>query len=195
MLKGLDQMKVGYIRVSTEEQNEARQEIIMDQLGAERIFIDKISGKNTNRPALQEMLGFVRKGDTLVVESYSRLARSSVDLLKIVDGLSEKGVGFISQKEHIDTTTPQGRLMLTIFAGIYQFERECMLQRQREGIAIAKREGKYKGRKPIEVNQAAFEKIYSEWKTGKLKGVEAMNKLNLTKPTFYRKVKEYESKR
>jgi len=192
--KGVENMKVGYIRISTAEQNEARQEIIMDQLGAERIFIDKISGKDTNRPALQEMLGFVRKGDVLVVKSYSRLARSSVDLLKIVDGLSEKGVGFISQKENIDTTTPQGRLMLTIFAGIYEFERECMLERQRKGIAIAKGEGKYKGRKPIEVDQSALEKIYCEWKNGTIKAVEAMDKLNLTKPTFYRKVKEYECK-
>lgn len=188
-------MKVGYIRVSTEDQNEARQEIIMDQLSVERIFIDKISGKNINRPALQEMLGFVREGDIVVVESYSRLARSSVDLLKIVDELADKGVNFISQKEHIDTTTPQGRLMLTIFAGIYQFERECMLQRQKEGIVIAKREGKYKGRKPIIVDQVALKKVYGDWKKGDLMAVEAMNKLDLSKATFYRKIKEYESNR
>ena len=185
-------MKVGYIRVSTEEQNEARQEVIMDQLGVERVFIDKISGKNTNRPALQEMLSFVRKGDVLIVESYSRLARSTVDLLKIVEELGEKGIGFISHKESINTTTPQGRLMLTIFAGIYQFERECMLQRQREGIAIAKAAGKYKGRKPIQVDHTAFETVYRDWKNGKIKAVEAMDKLNLTKPTFYRRVREYD---
>src|SRR5665647_1262250 len=153
-------MKVGYIRVSTEIQKEARQEIIMDQLGVDRVFIDKTSGKNTIRPALQEMLSFVRKGDVLIVESYSRLARSTVDLLKIVEELGEKGIGFISHKENIDTTTPQGRLMLTVFAGIYQFERECMLQRQREGIAIAKAAGKYKGRKPIQVDHTAFETVY-----------------------------------
>lgn len=187
-------MKVGYIRVSTEEQNEARQEVIMDQLGVERVFIDKISGKNTNRPELQEMLGFLRKDDILVVESYSRLARSTVDLLKIVDELGEKGIGFISHKENIDTTTPQGRLMLTIFAGIYEFERECMLQRQREGIAIAKADGKYKGRKPIEVDLDNFKKVYTDWKDGGIKAVEAMEKLNLTKPTFYRKVKAYENR-
>ncbi|MBK5243753.1 MAG: recombinase family protein [Eubacteriaceae bacterium] len=186
-------MKVGYVRVSTEEQNEARQEVIMDQLGVERVFIDKISGKKTNRPALQEMISFVRKDDIVIVESYSRLARSTTDLLKIVDELGEKGIGFISHKENIDTTTPQGRLMLTIFAGIYEFERECMLQRQKEGIAIAKAQGKYKGRKPIKVDQTAFMIVYSEWKNGKIKAVEAMKKLNLSKPTFYRKVKEYEN--
>lgn len=187
-------MKIGYVRVSTEEQNEARQEIIMKQLEVERVFIDKVSGMNTKRPALQEMLQFIREGDILVVESYSRLARSTVDLLKIVEELHEREIGFISHKEKIDTTTPQGRLMLTIFAGIYQFERECMLQRQKEGIAIAKAEGKYKGRKPIEVDQALFEAVYQEWKDGRIKAVEAMKKLKVTKPTFYRKVKAYESK-
>lgn len=186
-------MKVGYVRVSTEEQNEARQEVIMDQLGVERVFIDKISGKSTNRPALQEMISFVRKDDIVIVESYSRLARSTTDLLKIVDDLNEKGVDFISHKENIDTTTPQGRLMLTMFAGIYEFERTCMLARQKEGIAIAKAQGKYKGRKPIEVDQDSFENVYTEWKAGKLKAVEAMSKLKLTKPTFYRKVKQYEA--
>lgn len=186
-------MKIGYVRVSTEEQNEARQEVIMKQLDVQKVFIDKISGKNTKRPALQEMLQFIREGDILVVESYSRLARSTVDLLKIVEELNERDIGFISHKEKIDTTTPQGRLMLTIFAGIYQFERECMLQRQREGIAIAKADGKYKGRKPIEVDQALFEAVYQDWKADRLKAVEAMEKLKLTKPTFYRKVKAYEN--
>lgn len=186
-------MKIGYVRVSTEEQNEARQEVIMKQLKVERVFIDKISGKNTKRPALQEMLHFIREGDVLVVESYSRLARSTVDLLKIVEELNGRNIGFISHKEKIDTTTPQGRLMLTIFAGIYQFERECMLQRQKEGIAIAKAAGKYKGRKPIEVDQALFEAVYQDWKADRLKAVEAMEKLKLTKPTFYRKVKVYEN--
>ena len=186
-------MKIGYVRVSTEEQNVARQDVIMKQLNVERVFIDKVSGKNTNRPALQEMLQFIREGDILVVESYSRLARSTVDLLKIVEELNGRNIGFISHKEKIDTTTPHGRLMLTIFAGIYQFERECMLQRQKEGIAIAKAEGKYKGRKPIEIDPMVFEGVYNEWKAGKIKAVEAMKLLKLTKPTFYRKVKDYES--
>lgn len=186
-------MKVGYIRVSTEEQNEARQEEILKQLGVEKTFTEKVSGKDTNRPELKAMLNFMREGDVLIVESYSRLARSTVDLLKIVDELNIRGIGFISHKENIDSTTPQGKLMLTIFGGIYQFERECMLQRQKEGIAIAKAQGKYKGRKPIEVDEAKFIDIYKQWKDGQFKAVDAMRKLNLTKPTFYRKVKEYEN--
>lgn len=192
--RGYPIMKIGYVRVSTEDQNEARQEVLMDQLGVDRVFIDKISGKNRNRPSLQEMLSFIREGDVVVVESYSRLARSTVDLLNIVEELSKKGIGFISHKEKIDTTTPQGMLMLTIFAGIYQFERECMLQRQKEGIAIAKAEGKYKGRKPIDIDQTTFEAVYKEWKNGNIKAVEAMEKLKITKPTFYRRVNAYQKK-
>ena len=131
-------MKVGYIRVSTVDQNPARQEEALRQHGVERVFEEKISGKDMNRPKLKELLDFVREGDTVIVESYSRLARSSKDLLFIIDKLQEKKVSFVSLEENIDTTTPQGKLMLTIFAGLSQFERECTLQRQTEGIAIVK---------------------------------------------------------
>ena len=143
-------MKVGYVRVSTADQNPARQEEALKNQGVERIFMEKVSGKDMNRPKLKELLDFVREEDTVIVESYSRLARSTTDLLLIIEKLQEKNVSFVSLKENIDTTTPQGKLMLTIFAGLSQFERECTLQRQAEGIAIAKAEGKYKGRKPIE---------------------------------------------
>ena len=138
------------------------------------------------------MLSYVREGDTVIVESYSRLARSTRDLLDIVETLKSKGVEFISNKESIDTSTPAGRLMLTIFGGLYQFERECMLERQREGIKEAKKAGKYKGRKPIDVDPKRFKMIYDEWKAGKITAVKAQKALALTAPTFYRRVKEYE---
>ena len=147
-------MRVGYVRVSTAEQNTARQEVIMEQLDVEKVYMEKISGKTiTGREQLQEMLDYIREGDAVVVESISRLARNTRDLLDIVDKFDKKGVGFISQKESIDTDTATGRFMLTVFAAVAQLEREYMLARQKEGIAIAKVEGKYKGRKPIEVNQ------------------------------------------
>lgn len=185
-------MKVGYVRVSTVEQNTIRQEVLMQELCVDKIFIDKASGKDTARKQLQEMLSFVRVGDTVIVESYSRLARSTRDLLDIVESLKSKGVEFISKKEAIDTCTPAGRLMLTIFAGLYQFERECTLERQAEGIAEAKKAGKYKGRQPIAVDAAKFKDLYDEWKAGKITAVAMQKALGLTAPTFYRRVKAYE---
>jgi len=185
-------MKVGYVRVSTEEQNTIRQEILMNELGIEKIYIDKASGKDTARRELQNMLEFVREGDTVIIESYSRLARSTKDLLNIVETLKEKGVEFISQKEAIDTTTPAGRLMLTIFAGLYQFERECILERQTEGIREARKAGKYKGRTPIEVDIAKFKTLYAQWKAGKITATSMRKQPGLSAPTFYRRVKKYE---
>lgn len=187
-------MKVGYVRVSTAEQNTARQEVIMEQLGVEKVFIDKMSGKNADRPQLQEMLSFVREGDTLVVESISRLARSTKDLLSIMEELDKKKVKFVSQKESIDTSTPNGVFMMTIFAAMAQLERETMLARQREGIEIAKAEGKYRGRKPVEVDEEKFRQLYNDWQNGKSTPKIMMNELGLKPTTFWRKVKEYREK-
>lgn len=179
-------MKVAYIRVSTQDQNTARQEEALK--GMDRTFIEKVSGKNMNRPQLKAMIDFVREGDTVVVESYSRLARSTRDLLEIVDTLHEKGVSFISLKEDIDTNTPQGKLMFTIFAGLAQFERECTLQRQKEGIAIAKSQGKYKGRKPVD-KPDNWDEVIRLWKAGDITARTAQRKLNLKPATFYRMAK------
>ena len=142
-------MKIGYIRVSTQEQNTLRQEVMMEQLGVEELYIDKASGKNTDRPELKKMMAYVRRGDTVIVESISRFARNTRDLLNLMEQLSAKGVEFVSKKEAIDTTTPTGKFMLTVFGAVAELEREYILQRQREGIEIAKRQGKYKGRKPL----------------------------------------------
>ncbi len=185
-------MKVGYIRVSTVEQNTARQDVLMHELEVEKIFTDKQSGKDTERSGLKDMLDFVRSGDIVIVESYSRLARSSRDLLNIIDTLQDKEVEFKSIKENIDTTTASGKLMLTVFAGLYEFERTCTLERTREGIDLAKKAGKYKGRQPIKMDQQKFTKLYDEWKRGERTAVSAYKALNLSRSTFYRKVREYE---
>ena len=130
-------MKIGYIRVSTQEQNTIRQEVLMESLGVDEVYIDRMSGKNTNRPELQKMMEYVRRGDTVIVESISRFARNTKDLLELVEQLTAKRVEFVSRKEAIDTTTPTGKFMLTIFGAVAELEREYILQRQREGIAIA----------------------------------------------------------
>ena len=160
----------------------------------EKVYVDKASGKDTDRPELQAMLAFVREGDVVVTESYSRISRSLRDLLDIVDKLKTKGVEFISQKESIDTSTPQGRLMLTIFGGLYEFERECSKERQKEGIAEAKKRGVYKGRVKIEVDPAKFNNVYNEWKADKITAKVAQKRLGLGARTFYRRVAEFEGR-
>ena len=180
-------MKIGYIRVSTQEQNTIRQEVLMKSLGVDEIYIDRMSGKNANRPELQKMMEYVRKGDTVIVESISRFARNTRDLLELVEKLTAKGVEFVSRKEAIDTTTPTGKFMLTVFGAVAELEREYILQRQREGIAIAKEQGKYKGRKPIEAPE--LEQTIAKWKSGAITAAEAMRTLHMTKTTFYRRAK------
>lgn len=178
------------MRCSTIEQNEARQLKMIEEQKAEKLFIDKASGKNTDRRAFKEMMAFVRAGDMVIVESISRIARNTRDLLSIVSELAEKQVEFISLKENIDTTTPQGRFMLTVFGALAELERENILERQREGIEIAKSEGKYKGRTPLEVDEAQFKDACRRWRAGEITATAAMQEVGLKPNTFYRRVKE-----
>lgn len=180
-------MKIGYVRVSTEEQNTARQEIMLRELGADELFVDRASGKNADRPELNRMMNFVRRGDTVIVESISRFARNTRDLLDLVERLTEKQVEFVSRKEAIDTTTPTGKFMLTVFAAVAELEREYILQRQREGIAIAKQQGKYRGRPPKVYPD--FERIAARWQKGEITAVQAMKQLGMSKTRFYERVK------
>lgn len=183
-------MKVGYARVSTQEQNEARQISAFSAMGIEKVFLDKQSGKNADRPQLKDMLSFIREGDTVVCESISRIARNTRDLLAIVEEITAKKAEFVSLKESIDTTTATGKFMLTVFAAMAELERETILQRQAEGIAIAKAEGKYHGRQPISIDEKAFVKECKAWRDGKQTAAETMRKLNLKPNTFYRRVRE-----
>ncbi len=177
-----------YIRVSTQEQNTIRQEVLMEALGVDEVYIDRMSGKNANRPELQKMMEYVRRGDTVIVESISRFARNTRDLLELVERLTAKGVEFVSKKEAIDTTTPTGKFMLTIFGAVAELEREYILQRQREGIAIAKEQGKYTRRKAKQLPD--FDKVVAQWRRGEITAVEAMRTLKMSKTTFYRRVQQ-----
>lgn len=186
-------MRVGYVRVSTEEQNTARQENLMRELEVEKVYVEKISGKTQKgREQLNAMMQYVREGDVVIVESISRIARNTKDLLEIVEMLESKGVKFVSRKEAIDTETASGKFMLTIFGAIAQLEREYLLDRQREGIEIARQNGKYRGRKPIPVSEEKFKEVYKRWKAGECKAVEAMKELGLKSSIFYRRVRNYE---
>jgi DNA invertase Pin-like site-specific DNA recombinase len=187
----MDKTYIGYARVSTMEQNETRQlhsfEGYTEKI--KKVFIDKLSGKNTDRPQLQAMLSYVREGDVVVISDFSRLARSTRDMLQIVQELTDKKVGLISLKENVDTDTPQGRFMLTVFAALAELERETILQRQREGIAIAKQQGKYKGRKPIPFNEEKFRAECKKWRNGEQTAVATMKKLDIKRNRFYQIVK------
>ena len=182
-------MKVGYVRCSTVEQNEARQLRMMEEQGAEKVFTDKASGKNTDRPAFREVMDYVREGDIVVVESISSIARNTRDLLGIVAELTENGVEFVSLKEQIDTTTPTGKFMLTVFGALAELERENILERQREGIAIAKEQGKYKGRKPLDVDEEQLAAVCARWRAGEITATAAMKEMGMKPNTFYRRVK------
>ena len=183
---------IGYARVSTIEQNEARQLVAFEGFTEKitKTFIDKMSGKDTNRPQLQAMLDYVREGDVVVVSEFSRLARSTRDMLQIVQELTDKGVGLISLKEQINSDSSTGKFMLTIFAALAELERDTILQRQREGIAIAKQQGKYKGRKPIPFNEDTFRAECKKWRSGEQTAVATMKKLDMKKNRFYKIVND-----
>ena len=178
-----------YIRVSTEEQNYESQMEAMKDLKFAKVFTEKRSAKDTNRPELQNMLDYVREGDTVYVKDFSRLARSTKDLFNIIDILENKKVKLISIKEKLDTSTPAGKLMVTMLGAIYEFERANLLERQKDGIAVAKKEGKYKGRKKIQ-KPDNWQEVYSDWSCRKITAKKACELLKLKTNTFYNFVKE-----
>lgn len=184
-------MNIAYVRVSTLEQNEGRQVEGLKEYSIDKWFEEKVSAKDTNRPQLNAMLDFAREGDTIYVWDFSRLARSTKDLLNLVEHMQNKGIHLKSIKENLDTNTPTGTLMLTMIAAINQFERENLLERQREGIALAAKEGKYKGRKEIDYPENWVD-IYNKYKSRELTGTKAMEILGLKRNTFYKLVNKYE---
>lgn len=186
-------LNIGYVRVSTVEQNEARQLEAISQYKIDKWFKDKQSGKNTNREEFQKMLEFVREGDTVYVTDWSRLSRSTVDLLKTISELHSKGVKLISLKEDFNTSSPTGKLMLTLIAAINEFERLNLLERQREGIEIAKKAGKYKGRKPNEYDSELLKEIISGLASKSITVTEASRQLGCTRQSVYNILKRGKS--
>lgn len=187
-------MILGYVRVSTIEQNEARQLVTMEKYNVEKVFQEKVSAKDTNRKELKNLLDFAREGDTIVIHDFSRLARSTKDLLDIVEYLNNKKVSLISAKENIDSRTPTGKLMLTMIGAINEFERANLLERQKEGIAIAKKNGMYKGRRPKKVDEM-FVDLYQKYLRRELSKSEMARVLNISRPTLDKLIKEYNDKK
>lgn len=181
--------KVGYIRVSAIDQNTESQKSLLGNVGMDKVFEEKLSGKNTDRPQLKAMLDYVREGDTVYVKDLSRLARNTKDLLDIVEYLNNKGVGLFSIKENIDTSTNFGKLMLTFLGAIYEFERANLLERQRDGIAVAKKQGKYKGRKKVSKPEN-FKEVYQKWINRQITSISAIRELNISEYAFYKFVRE-----
>jgi len=192
--KGIIKMELGYVRTSSVDQNEERQVLALISKGVEKenIFIDKKSGKDTDREAFQNMLNFCRKGDTIITESISRIARNTKDFLNTMDYLEKKQVEFVSMKENIDTSTPTGKFMLTVFSAMYELERDNIRDRQREGIEIRKAKGLYRGKAKMQIDKNEFKRVVASWRAGEITAVSAMKKLNLKPNTFYRRVKEWE---
>jgi len=186
-------VKIAYVRVSTIEQNEERQLEALKQYNIEKYFTEKLSAKDTNRPKLQEMLEFVRENDEVYVKDFSRLARSTKDLLGIVEFLENKKVALKSLNENLDTSTSTGKLLVTMIAAINEFERNNLLERQKEGIEIAKKKGRYKGRKKIDYPEN-WKEIYYKWKMRLISSNKAMQELNLKRTTFYKLLNDYEDK-
>lgn len=180
-------MNIAYVRVSTVEQNEARQLEALEKYKIDKWFQEKVSAKDMNRPELKKMLEFARQGDTIYIHDFSRIARSTRDLIDLVELLNNKGIHLVSNKENIDTNTPTGKLMLTMIAAINEFERNNLLERQREGIAIAKREGKYKGRKEISIPN--FEEHYGRYLNREVSKATLAKELKISRPTLDKMIK------
>lgn len=181
---------IAYVRVSTAEQNEARQIEALKKHNIDKWFTEKVSGKNMNRTQLEAMLDYVREGDTVYIHDFSRLARSTKDLLTIVEKLQNKKVHLVSNKENLDTSTPTGKLMLTMIAAINEFERENLLERQREGIAIAKEQGKFKGGQVKRIDDKTFTEAYERYQRRELTKTQLAAELKISRPTLDKLIKD-----
>ena len=161
-------MKIGYEKIDKDSQVE-NQDDLMKRIGAEKMFIDVYNEENY-RPELKAMLKYIREGDIVIVESISKLAKNIRDFLDILGKITEKGVDFISQKEAMDTRTPEGKKVLNVFGAINNFEKDYIVEK--------KLKGKYRGRTPIKVDEKKFSEQYNLWRSGKITAVCAMSNLS-----------------
>lgn len=186
-------MNYAYVRVSTKEQSEARQIQCLEKYNIDRWYSEKVSGATMDRPKLQMLLKTVKSGDVVYITDFSRLARNTHDLLCIAEDFEKMGVTLVSDKERLDMSTASGKLLMTVIGAVNEFERQMMLERQAEGIEIAKTKGAYKncGRKKTDIGKHT-EELIQDYVDGiiKTKAQLAMM-LNISRPTLNRILKEY----
>jgi len=179
-------MKFGYMRVSTFDQNLDRQKKQLEEFGCDRIFFEKVTGTKRERPELNRMLEFLRMNDTVVVTDLTRLSRSTKDLIEITELISQKGAHLKSLKESwLDTTTAHGKMLFTIFAGIAQFERDLTSERTKEGILAARKRGKYPGRPKTDEEKVKYALYLMDQG---LNRTDAAEKAGISRMTLYRKM-------
>lgn len=185
-------MRLGYARVSTKNQELARQKKILTDYGCELIIQEKVSGVSKNRPELDILKKMVRAGDEVIVESWSRLGRSTKELIELVDYFKDKKVKVISLKENFDTSTPQGRLMMTMFQAFAEFERELIVERVNEGIQAAKAQGRHCGRP--KKDKSDIQHAMTLYKSKEYSVSEIERQTGVSKSTLYRYLREEKDK-
>jgi DNA invertase Pin-like site-specific DNA recombinase len=181
-------MKIGYARVSTQDQNLDRQLDNLRSAGCERIFNEKMTGTKSDRPELQTMLLTLRSGDVLVIDSFSRLSRSTKDLLSLVDRLTDMGVHLVSLKENLDTTTATGKLMLTMLSALSQFERDLIAERTVDGLKAARARGRNGGR-PRAGTDKDRKQALAIYTSGVMSNVDIASRFKISLSTLNRWIK------
>ena len=177
-------MNYAYVRVSTNEQNEKRQVACLNKYGIDKWYSEKASGATMERPKLQEMLKELKSGDTVYISDFSRLARNTYDLLCMIDSFEHYGINLVSDKEKIDMSTASGKLMVTVIAAVNEFERNMMLERQAEAIAVAKEKGTYRHRGDKKIDSELFDKNYSLFVDGNLTKIDFAKNIGVSRPTL-----------
>lgn len=180
-------MIYGYARVSTADQNLDRQKDALNKYGIDKLFCEKISGTKKSRPELDLMLRTIEEGDTVVIESLSRLGRSVKNLAELMETFNEKGIRLISLKETIDTTSSTGRLLFTILSSLAQFERDVLVERTREGLTAARARGRCGGRPKTDTK--AIQKAVALYNTKQYSVTEVTDLTGISKSTLYRAIK------
>ena len=180
-------MIYGYARVSTADQNLDRQTDALKKYGIDKLFCEKMSGTKKNRPELDLMIQIVQPGDTIVIESLSRLGRSVKNLAELVENFNKNNIHLISLKETIDTTSPTGKLLFTILSSLAQFERDCLAERTREGLSAARARGRLGGRPKSD--EKALQKAIALYKSKAYSVTEVTDLTGISKSTLYRALK------